>query len=179
MTYSISVIGQIIGNLDSRSAAFEERMEILNRIQSEYQIPLDLFLQLRQQLHHASDKDFTDLNRFIEDLPKNLKGKTAWYIHEETWKKFQLFKNYLRKGNHCFLAWFAQHLKPCLMLEHTELYHENEKVSEIYFITKGICFFELSASLNSFQYIKINEGHYFGEIDIYDSIMRLASKKQD
>ena len=44
MTYSISVISSIIGDLDKRNASFEGKMEILNRIQQDYQIPLDLFL---------------------------------------------------------------------------------------------------------------------------------------
>lgn len=47
MTYSISVVGSIISGMDAKNQVFEEKMQILNRIQSDYSIPLDLFLALR------------------------------------------------------------------------------------------------------------------------------------
>ena len=60
-------------------------MAIVNRLYNEYNFPFDLFAQLRSQVHHAFDKDLKDLNAFVEELPKNLRGKTAWFIHEDTW----------------------------------------------------------------------------------------------
>lgn len=116
-------------------------MAILNRIQSEYAIPLDLFLQLRQQLHHAFDKDVADLNKFIDELPKNLKGKTAWYIHEETWAKFKFVNEYGLDGQQEFLAWLACFLRPSLLPEESDVYREKEQVRDIFLLLQGECFF--------------------------------------
>ena len=43
MTYSISVIGQIVASMDKGNAAFEEKVEILNNIQCDYYLPLGLY----------------------------------------------------------------------------------------------------------------------------------------
>ena len=85
MTYAISVIGQIVVSMDKTNAAFEEKMEVLNRIQREYFLPLDLYLRLKKSLRYKYDKDTEDLNNFIDELPPNLKIETAPFIHEETW----------------------------------------------------------------------------------------------
>jgi hypothetical protein len=85
MTYAISVIGQIVVSMDKTNAAFEEKMEVLNRIQREYFLPLDLYLRLKKSLRYKYDKDTEDLNNFIDELPPNLKIETAPFIHESTW----------------------------------------------------------------------------------------------
>ena len=128
MTYTIGVVSQILNNMDQRTANFGERTEILNRIHQDYNLPIDLFLDLRKQINHAYDKDVEDLNDFISELPMNLRGKTAWYIHEDTWKKFGFFKEYQSSGAHNFLAWLALRLRPALISSDTELYHENDQV---------------------------------------------------
>ena len=74
-------------------------MAIVNRLYNEYSFPFELFAQLRSQVHHAFDKDLKDLNTFVQELPKNLRGKTAWYIHEETWDAFPFFDKYGLKNN--------------------------------------------------------------------------------
>jgi hypothetical protein len=135
-------------------------------------------------LHHAHDKDVNDLNNFIDELPKNLAGKTAWYIHEETWKQLKFINDYDLHENQQFLAWLAMHLRPCLMSEDTELFHEKDQVREIFFLMNGNCFFQLSMKMPSsetwwdqvkyaFRYIQIEKGLYFGVIDIIGSIMKM------
>ena len=98
-------------------------------------------------MYHAYDKDVTELNNFIDNLPPNLKGKVAWYIHEETWNNFSIFKSQGLISNHEFLAWLANLLRPCLMAEETEIYQETDQVREIFFLQNGECFFCLSAKM--------------------------------
>ena len=179
MTYSISVVGSIMQGLDMSNAQIEERMGIVNRLYQEYSLPYDLFVALRSQVHHAYDKDMRELNRFVEELPKALRGKTAWYIHEETWEKFTFFKEYNFDNNKEFLAWFAIRLKPSLMLPDTEVYNEKDQVREMFFLSEGACYFQLSSNLFNFKFVKINKGYYFGNIDIVGSIYSLSDEYEE
>jgi hypothetical protein len=156
MTYSISIVGSLMQGFDMSNAQIEERMGIVNRLYQEYSLPYDLFEALRSQVHHAYDKDMRELNRFVEELPKALRGKTAWFIHEETWEKFTFFKEYNFDNNKEFLAWFAIRHKPSLMLPETEVYHEKDQVREMFFLSEGACYFQLSSSLFKFKFVKIN-----------------------
>ena len=44
MTYSISTVSSIVSSVDAGNAKFQSDMDLLNRIQNEYKIPLDLYL---------------------------------------------------------------------------------------------------------------------------------------
>ena len=86
-------------------------MEILNKIQDKYQIPLDLYLSLKQQLIHRYDKEVDDLNEFIEKLPQNLKSETAKYVHDEIWTSVKFFNELNEETSQNFLAWMCLHLR--------------------------------------------------------------------
>ena len=43
ISYSISVIGQIVSAQDKTEAALQEKMEILDRIHQDCRLPLDLY----------------------------------------------------------------------------------------------------------------------------------------
>lgn len=60
MTYSITVLNQIVVSLDQSKARLEEKMEVLDRIYQQYQIPLELYTQLRQSLRYRIAKDNED-----------------------------------------------------------------------------------------------------------------------
>lgn len=169
MTYSISVLGQIMVSMDNSNVAFGERLEILNRIHREYYLPFDLYLKIKKSMQYKYDKDIQDLNKFIDELPPNLRGETAGYIHEDTWKTVDYFKNQDKP----FIAWICPQLRPMFCPAETEIYHENHKVERIYFLLNGDAGFVLSASLRSFKYIDVNHGCHFGIIDVIGSLLDL------
>ena len=85
ISYSISVIGQMVSAQDRSEAALAEKMEILDNIYQTCHLPLDLYTRLKQSLRYTYDKDSNNLNSFIEELPPNLRIQTAIFIHEKTW----------------------------------------------------------------------------------------------
>ena len=55
-----------------------------------------------------------------------------------------------------------------------EIYHENDKVSKIYFLVHGKCGFVLSDRFNNFKYVNFTDRTHFGVIDIIGSMMEFA-----
>jgi hypothetical protein len=86
---------------------------LLNRIYKEYYLPLDLFLRLKQSLRYNQQKDMEDLNRFVEELPHQLKIEVSLFLHESTYKKIP----YLIGRQDSFKAWICPLLKPLLISE--------------------------------------------------------------
>ena len=116
--------------MDQSNAQFEQGMEILNRIQSQYYLPIDLYLRLKKHLRHHFDSDVQDLNHFIDDLPQNLKVEAAKFIHENTKNSIDFFRNLDEPS----VAWICPLLRPMMVTGNSEIYHENNKVDCIYFL---------------------------------------------
>ena len=130
MAQGISTLSQIMSAMDSSNAQFEQGMEILNRIQSQYYLPIDLYLRLKKHLRHRFDSDVQDLNQFIDDLPQNLKVEAAKFIHENTKNSIDLFRNL----DEASVAWICPLLRPMMVTANSEIYHENNKVDCVYFL---------------------------------------------
>ena len=113
ISYSISVISQIVSAQDKSEAALAEKMEILDNIYHMCQLPLDLYTRLKHSLRYIYDKDSKNLNTFIEELPPNLREQTAIFIHEKTWSSIPFFD----AASDSFITWICPLLKPLLVPE--------------------------------------------------------------
>ena len=87
--------------MDNTNKQLEERMEILNRIQQQFYIPLDLYLRLKKSVKYKYDKDISELNQFFDDLPINLKAEAAPFIHEDTWQGIDYFRHQKKQFRKC------------------------------------------------------------------------------
>lgn len=140
---------------------------MLNRIYKEYFLPLDLYQRLKQSLKYNQMKDIDDLNNFVEDLPHQLKIDVSLFLHEQTYMKI----DFLKSRTSYFKAWICPLLKPALVTENQYVYFEEDEVTQIYFLKNGDCGFVLPKFNNS-RYISINNGNYFGVIDIIGSLLQ-------
>lgn len=102
-------LANILQNYDVSNAQFQEKVMILNRLYKDYYLPLELYLRLKQSIRYNYSQNQEDLNRFIEDLPKNLAIEVSLFIHESTYKKIDFLRN---NGSEAFLAWICPLLKP-------------------------------------------------------------------
>ena len=81
-------------------------------------------------------------------------------MHKDLIKKIKFFQN---KNSH-FITFIGPMLKPLRVEKDEYIYQEGDPIEEIYFLVSG------SAALvhpeyDDAEYIIINEGYYFGEID--------------
>lgn len=58
-------ITSIISNFDSKNALYEEKLEVLNQIYKEYELPLDLFIKVKKTIGYETRKELTDVNDFV------------------------------------------------------------------------------------------------------------------
>jgi len=73
--------------------------------------------------------------------------------------------NYLSQQSESFLAWICPLLKQAFIPTEQYIYYETDLVTEVYFLTVGVAGFILPFRENV-VYIEINNGDYFGEIDL-------------
>ena len=72
-TMLISQLTSIISANDKKQARLKEKLDILFRIRKEYGMNFELYLRLRQSIHHHVLKDKRDNQELIEDLPNKLR----------------------------------------------------------------------------------------------------------
>ena len=160
-------LASILSNYDSSNGKFREQVGILNRVYTEYFLPLELYSRLKQSLKYNSNQDIEDLNNFVAGLPGKLKIEVALSIHERTYNNIP----FLKSQSSAFIAWVCPHLKPYLNLEGSYVYYEGDAVHNVYFLKKGECGYVLPSHRN-LKYIEISHGQHFGVIDIVGSCMK-------
>lgn len=145
---------------------------ILNRLYKDYQLPLELYLRLKQSIKYNYHQNHDDLNEFIQDLPKNLAIEVSLFIHEGTYKKIDFLKN---NSSESFLAWICPLLKPEIISPLDYVYFEGDNVTCMYFLKHGECGFVLPRHSN-IKYIEIKSGNFFGIIDIVGSMLTIEAE---
>lgn len=165
-SFATGALSSIMQNYDQASAKLQERITILNRIYKDYFLPLDLYERLRQIVKYDYNKDQNDINNFVSELPHKLKLEVSLYIHEETYKKINIFK----KRSSAFIAWICPLLKPSEYPVEDYIFFEGDDVTNIYFLSSGKAGFVLPKYRNT-TYIGVDEGDHFGIIDIIASIL--------
>lgn len=161
-SFSAGSITNIISNSDQTVVQSQERLETLNRLQREYEIPPDLYIQILTQIKfNNKKKEMEQTRNLVNQLPYNLQIKTNLYLYRDQYQKC----TYLNELEGDFLAWI------CPLLEHTYIpidqyiYYEADLVEEIFFLTDGNCGFVIPLKDN-IVYIEIEEGDTFGQLDI-------------
>ena len=155
----------IIQNYDQTNAHYNEKMQTLNKIIKDYNLPLELQIKLRKSIGYENKKYLHDINMFIEELPHNLKIIVSLYIYEQRYCKIKFFKN----RTPSFISWVCPLLKPQYYTDNQNVYTEGDSVNEIFFLIAGECNFVLP-SFKNVAYISIKVGNTFGVLDIVGSI---------
>ena len=65
-SYATGTLASIMQNYDNHNASYQEKINILNKAQKEYNIPSDLYIHLKKSLSFDAQKDIDDLNRFVQ-----------------------------------------------------------------------------------------------------------------
>ena len=107
------------------------------------------------------------MNDFISELPKNLAIEVSLFIHESTYKRIHFLRE---NASESFLAWICPLLIPESVSLQDYVYFEGDEAKCIYFMKGGECGFVLPRYSN-IKYIDIEQGKYFGLIDILGSML--------
>lgn len=61
-TYIISMIAQMMNQMEAKDARFQEKLLILNRIYREFGLPLNHYTKLKQSLRYKFNRDMEEIN---------------------------------------------------------------------------------------------------------------------
>ena len=87
---------------------YQERLDLLNYICKEYELPIDLHARVKKTFGYGNKKEMTDITHFISQLPHKLKVECSLYIFENRYSKIKFFVN----QSSSFIAWMCPMLKP-------------------------------------------------------------------
>jgi hypothetical protein len=132
-SFATGSLSSILQNYDQANAKLQERIGIVNRIYKEYFLPLDLYERLRKAVKYDFNKDRNDINQFVEELPHKLRLEVSLFIHENTYKRIDIF----RGKPSTFIAWICPMLKPQPHPANSYIFFEGDDVTSIFFLTKG------------------------------------------
>jgi hypothetical protein len=124
-----------------------------------------MFEQFVRQLEfNKSNKAFSQIQTFIDELPDKLQIQMAMFIHKARYEKIRYFQG----KSEVFITWICPLLKPESFSEKMVIYNEGDEVESIFFMIKGKAGFILPRFDNT-SYISIHIGELFGLIDIIGS----------
>lgn len=84
------------------------KLQTLDKIMKEFNLPIDVYVECKNNLHYSANHDIDDVQQFIDDLPHLLKIQFSLVIHEQ---KYQIIK-FLNKKSLIFITWLCPLLKP-------------------------------------------------------------------
>ena len=64
-SFANGALASIMSNYDNHNADYQEKLNILNKAKKDYDIPSNLYSQLKKSLQFDAKKDIDDLNGFI------------------------------------------------------------------------------------------------------------------
>lgn len=120
-------------DLDEGNAEYKKQLTILNRVFTEYKLPLDVYARLKDTLYLKADKEFEDIHRFVEELPHLLKVEVSKYLYEGTFKKLQFLQN----KSDSFLAWVCPLFKANVVSENECVFVERDGIDNLYILQEG------------------------------------------
>ena len=58
-----------ISSEDQKSAAYEEKMGVLEELQNKYKMPREMYIEIRRNIEHNFCSDYRTVSKFVHDLP--------------------------------------------------------------------------------------------------------------
>ena len=138
-------------------------MAQLNALNSKYNINLELYHKIEKVLKydHSKKEDF-ELS-FLNEIPQRLKVELSKLIYNKYIEKLQFFNS---NNNDHFISFVCPLLVPRFLPANEIIYREGDPINGIYFIVSGKVGMILDIIAKQHVYMYIEEGNYFGEIDL-------------
>jgi hypothetical protein len=136
MTFSFASgsLSSMITNFDNAQLSLKQKLETLDKIKKQYNLPPSLYLELQSSIKFEYSKRMDGLGDFMVTLPLSLKCKLAAEIHKDFYENFSFFRKVKEKS---FLSWVGHRLLPRMIHEKQYLYQETEELNGFYFIKEG------------------------------------------
>ena len=160
-SFTIGSLSSLLSTLDSKNATFDQKLNTLIQIRNQYNIDNLLYNRVKRALKYGTMQKDDEKIDFLNDLPLNLRIKLSVIMHKNVVSEIEFFNN----KPETFIALIGPYLKPFHIGKDEYIFHEGEYADEMYFIKTGSVSMVLK-EYNNFEFITIEKGYYFGEVDI-------------
>lgn len=161
-SFTTSSFTTLITSVDSSNAKLKLRISQLNSLHAKYNINLRLYHKIEKVLKYDHSKNDEFELSFLNEVPQRLKVELSFRMYRKYIEKLPFFQN----QNGHFISFVCPMLIPRFIPENEILYREGDPINGIYFLLKGKIGMILNPILKQDVYMYIEEGHYFGEIDL-------------
>lgn len=160
-SFTIGSLSSLLSSLDSKNATFDQKLNTLIQIRNQYNIDNLLYNRVKRALKYGTAQKDDEKIDFLNDLPLNLRIELSVIMHKNVVSGIEFFRN----KPATFIALIGPYLKPFHIGENEYIFHEGEYADEMYFIKEGSVSMVLK-DFNNFEFITIDKGYYFGEVDL-------------
>lgn len=105
------VSGQLASILDIKDykmAKLQEKIETLDQIMKQYNLPRSIYIEVKRNLEYSANKDMNEVQTLIDELPHMLKMQFSLIVHEQKYNVIAFLKD---KAS-VFISWLCPLLKP-------------------------------------------------------------------
>lgn len=160
-------LSQILNAYDHQKVEYQEKIEIVDKLQKKYNLPSNIYKELKQNIGYDFRNSNEEEKHFLQALPQALKNKVSLYIFEDSFKDVIFFKN--KPIN--FISWICLQLQPVFKEVGAFLYIEGERASSLHFVKRGQAAYVLP-SHNHTPFVTIEKGYMLGSVDIEGSAQK-------
>ena len=159
---TVGSLTSILSEQDRKNNLYEEKMRIMSQIASDYHVKNEnlfrkLTISIKYQIYRTDD----NANTLLQVIPKRQALELSDIIYRDLFKGLKLFENASAELRMAVAPFLTYHK----FVKQEIIYSAGDYASEIYFIKKGCCAL-IVPEYNNEICLTVNEGLYFGEIEI-------------
>jgi len=164
MLYSlaISYLSMIFSQNNTIYLEYRKKQSILEEINSDYELPSDLYVKLNKLIKHEFKNNESDRYNLLEILPKPLKNELMISIYS---KKFKNYKFFFNKTND-FILQVLPFLKLHSVSKGDILFSVGDSLDEMYFVKSGTLNINIGFQFHSIALSRISKHQHFGNVFI-------------
>jgi hypothetical protein len=172
-SYTIGTITSLMADMDKKKAKLDAKLIILQDIAKKYNLNRVFYEKLKAALEYNLSTLNKERNEIISNLPKKLAMQLNIVMNRSLIDKNKFFAGKQVK----FITTVIDFLKPFKVKAKDIIYKKGEFTEEMFFIKTGevVLYDECQSSEVVFE--TLNEGDYFGDIEIFLSEIRYVSSK--
>ena len=167
-SYTIGTITSLMADMDKRQLNTDSKLKILHDIAQKYQLSRPFYEKLKNAVVYNQASLSSERNDLLTNLPKRLAMHLNIIMNKSLIEENRFFES----KNIKFITTVISYLKPLKVKPKEIIYKKNEPTEDIYLIKTGEVLiydhlFDLVLEID-----QLNEGDYFGEIEVFLSEVR-------
>ena len=162
----LSVASTYFSRMDIKALRLNEKMKILNEINTQYHLKTPLFNKIKDHLITLNNQIANERYNLLETLPSRFSNELIYIMHKDNIKTL----DFLKDQNHDFIIYILPKMKPVKIEKDELLFSYGEYIDEMYLVTKGQLSLEYDYSHYRLKVASIRKNYHFGEYQMSQNL---------